>query len=266
MSRETPIDWQTRQHVISFTMEPYYSLTNLSFADAQKTLRLNYLSTTLYTFNNTPTSGDDPTYAQTVSGSSTKYPVVAANYTRLTTDTEGLVQNKDGTFWMSDEYGPYIYLLSSKGKILKTITPPEAAIPRINGTVNFTSAVDPESGRSANQGLEALTSSASGDKLYALMQSALMQEGGGKKATNRYARFFKWDVEDRDHIKLEAEFVVPLPQSSKPATYAQSEIHWLNKNQFLVLARDGDGQGGSDAKSTYKCVQFIFLVVNDTVL
>jgi hypothetical protein len=195
----------------------------------------------------------------TLPGSSIQYPVVAANYTHLTTDPEGLVQNKDGTFWMSDEYGAYIYLISDKGKILKTITPPAAAIPRINGTVNFNSLVNPDTGRAPNQGLEGLTASPSGDKLYALMQSALMQEGGGNKTINQYARFFKWDVENLNRIKLEAEYVVPLPQSSKPETYAQSEIHWLNKNQFLVLARDGSGNGGSSAKAVYKYVGSILL-------
>lgn len=215
---------------------------------------MNYLSTTLYTFQNAPTSGGDPTFIETLHGSSIQYPVLARNETHLTTDPEGLVQNQDGTFWMSDEYGPYAYLLSNSGKVLTTITPPPAAIPRINGTVNFTSIVNPDTGRSANQGLEGLTASPSGDKLYALMQSALMQEGGGNKTINQYARFFKWDVSDLNHIKLEEEYVVPLPQSSKPETYAQSEIHWLNKNQFLVLARDANGNGGSSAKSVYKCV------------
>jgi hypothetical protein len=215
---------------------------------------LDYLSTTLYTFQGAPTSGDDPSFIETIPGSPIQYPVVSANERHLTTDPEGLVQNKDGAFWMSDEYGPYIYLLSSGGKVLKTITPPPAAIPRINGTVNFTSIVNPDSGRSANQGFEGLTASPSGNKLFALMQSALMQEGGGNKATNQYTRFFEWDVSNLDHIKLEAEYVVPLPQSSKPETYAQSEIHRLNKDQFLVLARDANGNGGSSAKAVYKCV------------
>ncbi|KIM32609.1 hypothetical protein M408DRAFT_6128 [Serendipita vermifera MAFF 305830] len=247
---EAPIDWQTRQHVVKFTLKPYYGVANLPFSEAAKTLKLDYVSTTLYTFNGKPTSGDDPEFVDTVSG--IKYPVVASNYTRLTTDTEGLVSNKDGTFWMSDEYGPYVYLLSSNGKVIQTIVPPEAVLPRINGTLNFTSASDPQSGRCANQGMEALTASPSGDKLYGLLQSALAQEGSCKKKTNKYARFFKWNVENRNRVKLEAEYVVPLPQSSKPETYAQSEIYWLNKNQFLVLARDGNGQGGSDPKSAYK--------------
>ena len=43
-------------------------------------------------------------------------PVAAMGCPRL---SEGLALNKDGTFWMSDKYGLYIYLLSSKCKILK---------------------------------------------------------------------------------------------------------------------------------------------------
>ncbi|CAG7852304.1 Uncharacterized secreted protein ARB_04696 Flags: Precursor [Serendipita indica DSM 11827] len=257
---EAPIDWQTRLHYLSFMMKPYYGTDNLTFADAQKTLQLQYLSTTLFTFRDQPTSGADPSAFKTFPGSSIQYPIAASNYTRLTTDTEGLVQNADGTFWISDEYGPYIYLVSSKGKVLKTIAPPDAALPRINGSLNFTSIRDPDTGRSANQGFEGLTTSASGDKVYALMQSALRQDGGGNKTTNRYARLFKWDAHN---LKLEAEYVVPLPQSSKPSTYAQSEIHWLNKNQFLVLARDGDGNGGDGAKSAYKSID-IFDTSNAT--
>ncbi|PVF97559.1 hypothetical protein CPB86DRAFT_419569 [Serendipita vermifera] len=248
---DRPIDWQTRLHTLSFTLKPYYGTANLSFADAQNTFKLEYLSTTLYTFRGTPASGADPTYVKKFDGSSVQYPVVSANETHIVTDCEGLVENEDGTFWMSDEYGAYVHLLSRQGKVLKTIAPPDAALPRINGTLNFTSLADPDTGRSANQGFEGLTASSSGDKVYALMQSALRQDGGGSKKTNRHARFFKWDVQP-DKPKLEGEWVVPLPQTSKPETAPQSEIYWLNKEQFLVLARDGDGNGGSGAKADYK--------------
>jgi hypothetical protein len=153
---------------------------------------------------------------------------------------------------MSEEYAPYIYLMSPQGKVINTIAPPAAVIPHIGGVVNFTSLVNPDTGRTPNQGFEGLTASPSGDKLYALLQSATIQDGGASKATNRYTRLFKWDISDRNHINLVEEYVVPLPQSSKPATYAQSEIHWLNKNQFLVLARDANGRGSDTAKADYK--------------
>ena len=106
---------------------------------------------------------------------------------------------------MSEEYGPYIYHVAGNGTILSTIAPPAAVIPTIGGAVNFTAVIEPTTGRSANQGMpdhyflagssicidfgtgfEGLTASPDGCTLYALLQSALAQDGGGDKATNRF--------------------------------------------------------------------------------
>jgi hypothetical protein len=103
-------------------------------------------------------------------------------------------------------------------------------------------------------GFEGLSASPSGDSLYALMQSATVQDGGPNKATNRYTRLLKYDVGNLNNIKLKEEYIVPLPQSSKPSTFAQSELLWLNDHQFLVLARDGNGGGDTNTQSKYKCV------------
>ena len=54
---------------------------------------------------------------------------------------------------MSDEYGPYVYKFTSDGKLLEAIQPPNAILPFIDGIVNFTAQVDPDTGRAANQGL-----------------------------------------------------------------------------------------------------------------
>ena len=53
---------------------------------------------------------------------------------------------------MSDEYGPYIYLMSPEGQLIETVQPPEAILPFIDGKLNFTSATDPTTGRAGNQG------------------------------------------------------------------------------------------------------------------
>lgn len=53
---------------------------------------------------------------------------------RISIDSEGLILNADGTFWVSDEYGPYVYKFSSRGKMLQAIQPPAAFIPRRNGS------------------------------------------------------------------------------------------------------------------------------------
>ena len=54
---------------------------------------------------------------------------------RVTLDTEALVLAKDGGFWISDEYGPYVYKFDKKGKMTAAIAPPNAILPLRNGTV-----------------------------------------------------------------------------------------------------------------------------------
>ncbi len=56
------------------------------------------------------------------------------------------------SFWVSDEYGPYIHHFDPAGNLLQTLQPPDAILPRINGTLNFTSVTDPDTGRVGNQG------------------------------------------------------------------------------------------------------------------
>ena len=87
-------------------------------------------------------------------------------------DTAGLVLNEDGSFWVSEEYGPYIYHFSPSGKMLSAIAPPSSVTPRRNGTISFSAnspprydagrkviPKDPDSGRGNNKGLEGLPAS-----------------------------------------------------------------------------------------------------------
>jgi hypothetical protein len=50
-------------------------------------------------------------------------------------DTEGIFLTDDGGFWISDEYGPYVYQFDSSGKMLQAIRPVDALLPLRNGTV-----------------------------------------------------------------------------------------------------------------------------------
>lgn len=184
---------------------------------------------------------------------------------RIAVDSEGLVLATDGGFWVSDEYGPYIYKFSATGKMEVAIQPPNAYIPHRNGSVSFSAdsppiydpkatviPADTTTGRDNNQGLEGLTASADGKNLYALMQSALDQEGGPKDPARLQARLLEYDISDSNHPVYTHEYVVTLPvytnADGKEKVAAQSEIHSLGNGQFLVLARDsGAGNGASSA-------------------
>lgn len=196
---------------------------------------------------------------------------------RAVLDSEGLVLNSDGSFWVSDEYGPYVYRFSASGRMTAAIRPPDAFIPLRNGSESFSAdspplydlneTVIPEdnpTGRDNNQGFEGLTISPDGKTLSVLIQSALNQEGGLKSKTRKYARLVQYSLTHGTPQYIH-EYVVPLPQyptSTKIA--AQSEIHALSDSQFLILARDSNsGRGQDSTESVYRHAD-IFDISNAT--
>ncbi|KAJ5119790.1 secreted protein [Penicillium atrosanguineum] len=278
------LNFQSRIHKIAVTLKlaTHATLENPSDPNIQ----LEYLDTILLTGpDGEPTTGLDADI--TGYGSYKGFPPLpVATYTgngfggagkggrRISVDAEGLALARDGGFWVSDEYGPYIYKFSAKGKMELAIQPPQAYLPRRNETLSFNSDTPPlydpsevpnpedtTTGRANNQGLEGLTISPDGKTLYALMQSALDQEGGPDKQTKQPARMLAYDISGKKP-KYIHEWVVMLPKyfdytsshaSKANKVAAQSEIHQLPSGDFLVLARDsGFGHGQDESLSVYR--------------
>ena len=144
---EGTINYQNRLHQFQVTLTPNNSATVANPSPAN--INFKYLNTILFndpTF--TPTTGLD------ADGSGAKkiplFPdLPLATYTgdgfggpgnggkRVSIDSEGLVVNNDGTFWVSDEYGPYIYRFGLAGNMVQAIRPPDAFIPMRNGSERF---------------------------------------------------------------------------------------------------------------------------------
>lgn len=194
---------------------------------------------------------------------------------RIPIDGEGLVLNADGGFWVSDEYGPYIYKFSATGRMERAIAPPGAFLPQRNGSTSFSAdsppiydptriviPADTVSGRNNNQGFEGVAVTDGGHTLYALMQSALDQEGGPNNPFRRQARLVEYDISHSDSDpRYVAEYVVTLPLWTDPTASpdkatkvaAQSSIEALGDGVFLILARDsGAGHGQSSSLSIYR--------------
>ncbi|MCJ1400637.1 hypothetical protein MMC11_003845 [Xylographa trunciseda] len=290
---EGTLNFQNRVHKfsISLTLMPNASIANPSGPN----LHFTYLDTVLFTGpDGTPTTGLDadatgaiayPNFPDlpvaTYEGDGFGGPGSGGN--RITVDSEGLVLNGDGTFWVSDEYGPYIYKFSTSGLMEKAIRPPPAYIPQRNGTDSFSADSPPlynpnltitpsntVSGRDNNQGFEGLTVSTDGKTLYALMQSALDQEGGPNDPSRKNTRLIIYDISQHTPVAIH-EYVVTLPTytnaKGKLKVAAQSEMHYLSPTQLLVLARDsGAGHGQSSSTSLYRHIDIIDLSTATDIL
>ncbi|RAL10796.1 uncharacterized protein BO97DRAFT_435677 [Aspergillus homomorphus CBS 101889] len=301
------LNYQARVHTLNVTL--HLAPDNISAQHpSPPNLQLTYLDTLLLTdptgnpltgldasadFNDTlKFPGFPPLPAAIYRGNGFDSNSTSGGGHRVSLDAEGLALTAD-SFWISDEYGPYVYRFDRRtGRMKTAIAPPPAYIPHRNQTISFSAdsapiydpkltaiPKDPVTGRANNQGFEALTLSPDGKTLYTMIQSALDQEGGGSKKTRRPARLLQYDLSSPSGTPVyEHEYVVMLPTYYNPSkghdvVAAQSEIHLLpqsGKTQdktFLVLARDsGFGHGQDKSLSVYRHADIVRITSNTTDL
>ncbi|KAL9937735.1 hypothetical protein V8E36_003280 [Tilletia maclaganii] len=251
---QTTMDYRSRQHKFTLTFDPSKG------SPTEENIVSQYVSSVLWktsprTFSRPSnfTTGLDPTAVKPAGRLQPALPIALPN-NHISFDTEGLALDRGSSAWISDEYGPYIYSVDRvSGQIKYAIQPPQAILPYINGTLNFTSITAPDTGRAPNQGFDGLTIDRNTRTLWAILQSATQQDGASLgKTKNRNTRLLGYDVSDASKPKLVSEYVVQLPQSSKGNTRATSEIHIVDSTTFLILSRDGNGFGDTSSDSTFK--------------
>ncbi|WP_049974198.1 esterase-like activity of phytase family protein [Azospirillum sp. B4] len=252
-----------RYNILDLTFSPYTGTTPA----AQNQIGLSLRDTIQFKDNaGTPFSGLDPGAGgatNTFRAASGTFPnLPQAPNGRLALDPEGFAFNRDGTIWISDEYGPYIYRFNRDGTLLSVIRPPEALVPKRNGGDNFAAAegptlpivgTNPQTGRQDNQGLEGLSLSPDGKTLFTVLQSAAVQDldPASVNTSRRNTRLLSYDISNPTSAVLKGEWVVQLPMynnNGNPAgalnrVAAESELLALNNTQFLLLSRDGNGYG-----------------------
>src|SRR5262249_35694294 len=140
-------------------------------------------------------------------------------------DGEGLVAMPDGTFWVSDEYGPFIIHFDANGKELERLSPFDGTLPKELSL------------RAPDHGMEGLTITPDGTTLVGIMQSALATPGlvGSAKAVPM-TRIVTINLANRSDVH---EYLYPLanPQQTKVAV---SEITAVSNTTFLIAERDNE--------------------------
>ncbi|MCW2120845.1 esterase-like activity of phytase family protein [Flavobacterium sp. 7A] len=160
------------------------------------------------------------------------------DYDQYGLDSEGLVALKDGSFWVSDEYGPHIVHYSADGIQLERISP----IGIKTGTRKLPAVF---AKRWANRGMEGLAVTPDEKTLVGIMQSRLYNPSNAAAINKTLTRIVTLDI---------------ATGATKQFLYKQefdnnsnSEITALSATQFLVIERDGNFSGdGAVMKHIYK--------------
>ncbi|MGW0799927.1 esterase-like activity of phytase family protein [Streptomyces sp. NPDC002692] len=150
-------------------------------------------------------------------------------------DSEGLVALPDGTFWVSDEYGPYLTHFDAHGYELGRLTPyrdsPDNAYHKILGHLPAELA-----NRSKNKGMEGLTVTPDGSTLVGVMQAALQQPDLGSTKAGNVAATRIVTIDLRTFRSKQYLYLLDNPATTGAAS---SEITALSGTRFLVDERDG---------------------------
>jgi len=161
-------------------------------------------------------------------------------------DVEAVVRMSDGTFWISEEYGPSIAHVAADGRILKRLVPTgldkdlaSARYPvmaKLPGILKW---------RKLNRGIESIAVSNDEKSLYFAMQSPLAYPDVKAYKTSNAVRLFKMDIAS---LEVVGEYIYPLddPKSfavdnakkaRKQSHVKISEMTALDGDRLLVLER-----------------------------
>ena len=141
-------------------------------------------------------------------------------------DSEGMAMAKDGTFWVSDEYGPHLVHFDADGKTIERINPFGSGKGGRKIPLVFAS-------RRPNRGMEGLTITPDGKTLVGIMQFPLYNPSAAAVSGSLVTRILAYDIASG----TSKEFVYLIDRAN---LQANSEIVAVNNNEFLVLERDGE--------------------------
>lgn len=153
-------------------------------------------------------------------------------------DSEGLVLAADGTFWISDEYGPHIVHFDASGKTIERINPfgtgtGGRTLPKVLAR------------RRPNRGMEGLTITPDGKTLVGLMQSPMYNPSSSAVSGSVVLRVVTFEIA----TGATKQYVYLMENASLTGC---SEIAAITNTTFLALERDGDYGGNTAKPATFK--------------
>lgn len=140
-------------------------------------------------------------------------------------DGEGLVALSDGTFWVSDEYGPHLVHFDAEGKEIGRINAFE------NDSRNIFTLPAEFANRRTNRGMEGLAVTPDEKTLVGIMQSTMLNPSSAVKAL---------DVTRIVAVNLENGAVSQYLYKQDQSQNSNSEIVALGADTFLVIEHSTD--------------------------
>lgn len=165
----------------------------------------------------------------------------------LGADLEGIViDERDNSFWMVDEYRPAIYHFNPSGTLLNRFVPMGTAAAGNEPLGTFGTEIIPSvyAQRRANRGFEAVALNQDTNTLYAFIQTPIDNPDNTGDTTSRNSdilRILELDISNPTNPLVSGEFVYLLNNALYNTNVDKiGDAVWLEGNRFAVIQRDSD--------------------------
>ena len=158
-------------------------------------------------------------------------------------DSEGIVKLDDGTYWISEEYGPSLLHVAADGKVIERIVPEGLGQYYVNATYNITEGLPLiVSKRHLNRGIEALALSPNEDYLYFALQSPIDNPDDDNYKSSTIIRLFKMDLSNNSIVgeyiyTLDTPETFLLDDTTKQKKVKLSEMTCAGEDKLIILER-----------------------------
>ncbi|MFF5111490.1 esterase-like activity of phytase family protein [Streptosporangium sp. NPDC000509] len=136
-------------------------------------------------------------------------------------DVESIVRTIDGTYWIGDEFGPFLLHFSSSGRLLEAPIPLPGVKAPENPSLN---GEQPNLGRS--KGFEGMARSVDGRTLYPLLEGTVSGDAAGTLRMNEF------DLRKRSYTGKRWTYRLESPDN------AIGDMIAVDRHRFLVIERD----------------------------
>lgn len=149
-------------------------------------------------------------------------------------DVESIVRAGDGTYWIGDEFGPFLLHFSQYGRLLEAPIP----VPNVQAPENpYLNGGQPNLGRS--KGFEGMARSVDGRRLYPLLEGTVTGDPAGS------LRMYEFDLRKREYTSRRWTYQLESPSNSIGDAIS------VDRHRFLIIERDNEQGNAAAFKRVY---------------
>ncbi|MEU4557949.1 esterase-like activity of phytase family protein [Actinoplanes sp. NPDC023936] len=142
-------------------------------------------------------------------------------------DVESIVKAKDGSYWIGDEFGPYLLHFDRAGRLLAAPAPLDGVVaPETAARTGVPATLG------GSKGFEGMAASPDGRYLYPLLEGTVAGDAAGQLRLNEF------DLRTRKYTGKRYVYQLDAP------SHAIGDAIAVDRNRFLIIERDG-GQGAT---------------------